>query len=177
MSFVADGVVPQSPDDAELEAWLAANVSDYQIPAIYTLQQVYIDPQRHADDWNGFVASIQASLDDGADAKLLGDSTLLPAEITSSSSVELTRVFGTEFASALTEMSVGDWQGPVKSGYGLHFVKIDERVEARKPDLEDVRAAVHRDLLSDKSQKINEAFYAALRERYTVRIESIEQDD
>ena len=177
MSFVADGVVPQSPDDAELEAWLAANVSDYQIPAIYTLQQVYIDPQRHTDDWNGFVASIQASLDDGADAKLLGDSTLLPAEITSSSSVELTRVFGTEFVSAVTEMSVGDWQGPVKSGYGLHFVKIDERVEARRPDLEDVRAAVQRDLLSDTSQKINEAFYAALRERYTVRIESIEQDD
>ena len=44
-------------------------------------------------------------------------------------------------------------------------------------DIEDVRAAVQRDLLSDTSQKINEAFYAALRERYTVRIESIEQDD
>ena len=177
MSFVADGVVPDSPEEAELEAWLAANVEDYEIPAVYTLQQVYIDPQRHADELDVFVSSVRTSLDAGADAKLLGDSTLLPAEITSSSSVELTRVFGTAFSDGLKGVSVGDWQGPVRSGYGLHFVKIDGLVAARKPDLEEVRAAVERDVLSDQSQKINDAFYAALRERYTVRIESIEQDD
>jgi hypothetical protein len=177
MSFVADGAVPDSPEEAELEAWLVANVEDYEIPAVYTLQQVYIDPQRHADELDIFVSSVRTSLDDGADAKLLGDSTLLPAEITSSSSVELTRVFGTEFSDGLKGVSVGDWQGPVRSGYGLHFVKIDGLVAARKPDLEEVRAAVARDVLSYQSQKINDAFYAALRERYTVRIESIEQDD
>ncbi len=177
MTFVADGMVPNSPSDEELEVWLAANVSDYEIPAVYTLQQVYIDPQRHADDLDIFAKSIQASLDDSADAKSLGDSTLLPAEMTSSSSVELARVFGAEFVSALTDMSVGDWQGPVRSGYGLHFVRIDEHIAAREPVLDEVRAAVVRDVLSDKSQKISEAFYAALSERYTVRIESVEQDD
>jgi hypothetical protein len=177
MTFVADGMVPNSPSDEELEVWLAANVSDYEIPAVYTLQQVYIDPQRHSDDLDVFAKSIQASLDNGADAKSLGDSTLLPAEMTSSSSVELARVFGAEFVSALTEMSVGDWQGPVRSGYGLHFVRIDEHIAAREPVLDEVRAAVVRDVLSDKSQKISEAFYAALSERYTVRIESVEQDD
>jgi hypothetical protein len=177
MTFVADGMVPNSPSDEELEVWLAANVSDYEIPAVYTLQQVYIDPQRHSDDLDVFAASIQASLDNSAEAKSLGDSTLLPAEMTSSSSVELARVFGAEFVSALTEMSVGDWQGPVRSGYGLHFVRIDEHIAAREPVLDEVRAAVVRDVLSDKSQKISEAFYAALSERYTVRIESVEQDD
>jgi hypothetical protein len=177
MSFVADGMVPDSPDDAELETWLSANASDYQIPAVYTLQQVYIDPQRHIDNFDAFANSTKASLDDGADAKVLGDSTLLPAEIMSSSSVELARVFGTEFVNALTELSVGDWQGPIRSGYGLHFVKIDEYLPAREPKLEEVRSAVERDLLSDKSQKIGEAFYTALRARYTVRIESPELDD
>lgn len=177
MSFVADGMVPSSPDEAELKAWLAANVSDYQIPAVYTLQQVYIDPQRHSDDINAFIDNIRTNLGEGADAKLLGDSTLLPAEIRSSSSVELTRVFGTEFVVALAEIAVGDWQGPLRSGYGLHFVKIDEHIAAREPDLEEVRAAVVRDVLSDKSQKINETFFAALRERYTVRIVPALQDD
>ena len=177
MSFVADGIVPDSPEEADLETWLAANVEDYMVPALFTLQQVYIDPQRHADDFDAFVSSIRTDLDDGADAKSLGDSTLLPTALTSSSSVELARVFGSVFVEALAEISVGDWQGPVRSGYGLHFVKIDEHTAARAPDLEEVRAAVERDVLSDQSQKINEAFYAALRERYTVRIESVEQDD
>jgi hypothetical protein len=177
MTFIADGMVPDAPGDEELEDWLAANVSDYEIPAVYTLQQVYIDPQRHSDDLDVVANSIQGSLDDGADAILLGDSTLLPAEITSSSSAELARVFGAEFVSALAEMPVGGWQWPVRSGYGLHFVKIDEHIAAREPVLDEVRAAVVRDVLSDKSQKISEAFYAALRESYTVRIESVEQDD
>lgn len=177
MSFVADGIVPEAPDDAELEAWLAANISDYQIPAIYSLQQVYIDPQRHSDDLEDFVSSIAASLAKGADPRSLGDSTLLLAAVSSSSSVELARAFGTEFVSALAEVTVGDWQGPIKSGYGLHLVKITEYIPARSPDLEDVRAAVERDLLSDQSKKIGETFYAALRERYTVRVESTEQDD
>ena len=177
MTFIADGMVPNSPGDEELEEWLAVNLSDYQIPAVYTLQQVYIDPQRHIDDLDFFINSIQASLEDGADANLLGDSTLLPAEIRSSSSVELARIFGAEFVSALTETSVGGWQGPLRSGYGLHLVRIDEHIEAREPILDEVRAAIVRDVLSDKSQKISEAFYAALRERYTVRIESVEQDD
>ena len=177
MSFVADGVVPDSPEEAELETWLAANVEDYMVPAFFTLQQVYIDPQRHADDLDAFVNSILSSLDAGADARSLGDSTLLPAELMSSSSVELTRVFGSDFAAALAETPVGDWQGPIRSGYGLHFVKIAEHIATREPQLEEVRAAVERDLLSEQSQKINEAFYAALLERYTVRIESVEQDD
>jgi parvulin-like peptidyl-prolyl isomerase len=108
---------------------------------------------------------------------LLGDSTLLPAEIRSSSSFELARIFGAEFVSALTETSVGGWQGPLRSGYGLHLVRIDEHIAAREPVLDEVRAAIVRDVLSDRSQKIGEAFYAALRERYTVRIESVEQND
>ncbi len=177
MSFVADGMVPEAPDDSALEAWLQANIDDYQIPTEYSLRQVYIDPQRHTDDFDVFANSIKKDLLDGADAKSLGDSTLLPAEISSSSSVELNRVFGSEFVIALAELSVGDWQGPIRSGYGLHFVKIDGYVAARKPQLEEVRAAVTRDLLSDKSQNIGEAFYTALRERYTVHIESPAQDD
>ena len=75
------------------------------------------------------------------------------------------------------ETSVGDWQGPVRSGYGLHFVRIDEYIAAREPVLDEVRAAVVRDVLSDQSQRIGEAFYAALLERYTVRIELLEQDE
>ena len=177
MSFVADGIVPDSPDDAELEAWLAANADAYQVPAVYTLQQVYIDPQRHAGDLDEYLLSVQTSLGENADVTMLGDSTLLPAQIDSSSTIELARVFGEVFVNALTQLSGSDWHGPVRSGYGLHFVRIEDYLAARTPNLEEVRAALERDVLSDKSEKIAEAFYTALSERYTIRIETIEQDD
>ena len=177
MTFVADGVVPDTPDDAELQAWLAANADTYQVPAIYSLQQVYIDPQRHAADLEDYVFSVQTSLAENSDISMLGDSTLLPTEIDSTSTIELARVFGEVFVSALPKLSGGDWQGPLRSGYGLHFVKIEEFTAARAPDLGEVRAAVERDVLSDKSEKIGEAFYTALRDNYTIRIETAEQDD
>jgi hypothetical protein len=177
MSFVADGMAPENPDDSELEAWLQANIDDYQIPAEYTLQQVYIDPQRHRDDLDAVLGSMHARLSGGDASETEGDFTSLPGEITSESSLNIVRVFGTEFVSALADLAIGNWQGPIKSGYGLHFVMISEYIPARDPQLEEVRSALQRDLSNDQSKKINQAFYAALRERYTIRIEPREIDD
>jgi len=177
MSFVAGGLVPQAPDDAELEAWLQANIGDYRVPAEYALQQIYIDPQKHTGDLDALVSDFRARLKNEDEAPPPGDSTLLPFALTNTSSVELARIFGTQFVRALSELSVGSWQGPVSSGFGLHFVKIDQHIPARDPELEEVRAAVERDVLSNNSKLINEAFYATLRSRYSVRIESSEFND
>lgn len=174
MSFVADGMVPRTPTDEELNAWLRQNIGDYQIPARYTFRQVYIDPQRHSDDLDAVTADIGDALLDGVDPGSLGDASLLIDTVSDAATDDVIRVFGTEFADALREVTVGSWQGPIRSGYGLHFVWVDAFEPSRDPMLDDVRAAVERDLLSDRSREINEAFYDALRERYTVRIERSE---
>ncbi len=177
MSFVADGMVPEAPDDSALEAWLQANIDDYQIPTEYSLRQVYIDPQRHTDDLDAALRKMLALLSSNDASKANGDLTSLPDKFESASSVEIGRVFGTAFVSGLEQISVGSWQGPIRSGYGLHFVNISEYIPARDPQLEEVRSALERDLLNDQSKKIDEAFYAALREPYSIRIESGEFDD
>ena len=45
---------------------------------------------------------------------------------------------------ALYQITPGQWQGPVPSGYGVHLVYVSERTEGRRPDLADVREAVRR---------------------------------
>ncbi len=177
MTFVADGLVPATPTDSELEEWLQANIDDYQIPANFSFKQVFIDPQRHKGDLDDVLGAIQAALNGGDAENVQGDSTLLLNNMTSASSHEIARVFGTDFVDKLGTMTVGLWEGPIRSGYGLHFVKIDEHTPVRRPTLKQVRSAVERDVLSDRSQQISEAFYMSLRERYTVRIESPEVDD
>jgi hypothetical protein len=174
MSFIADGMVPQTPTDEELDAWLRENIDDYQIPARYTFRQVYIDPQRHPDDLDAVMKDTEDALLEGVDPVSLGDASLLIDTVSDAAADDVIRVFGTEFADALREVTVGSWQGPIRSGYGLHFVLLGAFEPSRDPMLDDVRAAVERDLLSDKSREINEAFYEALRERYTVRIEQSE---
>ena len=177
MSFVADGMVPDKPSDAELEQWLQDNLAEYQIPATYSLQQVYIDPQRHADDLDSFLKETLEALQRGNDPESLGDSSLLLAAVEAASSHDVARIFGSVFVEGLAEIAPGEWSGPVESGYGLHYVKISAHTPARSPQLDEVRAAVERDLLNDRMSQINESFYAALRERYTVRMEVQQPND
>ena len=177
MSFIADGMVPETPDEAAMNAWLQENIEDYEIPARFAFRQVYIDPQRHPEGLDQFLQDTLASLEQGVDPKALGDSTLLLSEFSSVSSTDVSRNFGAQFTTALEQTPLDSWQGPVRSGYGLHFVYIEEYLPAREPTLDEVRSSVLRDVLSDQSRQINEAFYDALRERYVVRFEETESSN
>ena len=172
MSFIADGMVPDAPDETAMQQWLQENIEDYEIPARFAFKQVYIDPQRHPNNLDDVLQTTKAGLDAGADPKSFGDSTLLLREFSSISSDDVARNFGSEFAAALEQVPTGSWQGPVRSGYGLHYVFVAENIPARDPILDEVRDAVERDLLSEQTRQINETFYSALRERYVVRIEA-----
>ena len=84
---------------------------------------------------------------------------------------EIGRLFGAIFAENLATLEVGSWQGPVRSGYGLHLVRIDERVDGRSASLDEVRDEVRRDFMSERRNESNDSLMRQLRERYTVIVE------
>lgn len=172
MSFIADGLAPAVPDETELGLWFVANRDDYKISPVLTFRQVYFDPSRHADQLDRVLDDARAALATGDESNLPGDATMLPESLELAPTTEIARLFGKDFAIALEDMEVGEWQGPVRSGYGLHYVQVEERIEGRAPTLDEVRPAVERDFLGQKSREINEAFYESLRERYTLRVEA-----
>jgi predicted acetyltransferase len=53
----------------------------------------------------------------------------------------------------------------------LHLVIINQRTEARLPALAEVRDSVLYEVLAERRQQANQAFYKALRERYQVIVE------
>lgn len=61
--------------------------------------------------------------------------------------------------------------GPVKSGFGLHLVFVNNRVDSKLPDLNDIKETLKRDWLFEKQKKLKDMAYAKLRQRYTVIIE------
>jgi parvulin-like peptidyl-prolyl isomerase len=58
----------------------------------------------------------------------------------------------------------------VKSAYGVHLVRILDRLPARMPPLEEVRDAVHRDWKAAKALEIRELHFNRLRERFVVEV-------
>ena len=169
MSFIADGLVPDVPTDAELQSWLLSRADEYRVPPSFSLRQVYIDPQRHAGELEAVIASTRKALADVSSEVLAGDPTMLPRSTENANQRDIERAFGSEFADAILGVEVGSWQGPIRSSFGLHFVDISEYIPARDPSLEEVRSAVERDFLNSRSLEISDAFYQALLQRYTVR--------
>ena len=169
MSFISDGLLSVTPEEAELQAWLDDNVDAYRIPARYTLRQVFIDPEQHGDQIDAAAGAAIAALIRG-DSDEIGDATLLPAALADASSTEIERTFGSEFAQALERLPAGVWSGPVASAFGLHIVIIESKEAARVPSLDEVRVAVERDATRAKLDEVNEQIYDALRQKYPVRI-------
>ena len=58
------------------------------------------------------------------------------------------------------------------SAYGVHLVRVNERIEARDPPFEEVREAARREWLHARKVAANDAFYERLRSRYVIKVEA-----
>jgi hypothetical protein len=170
LEFIADDGVTTPPTAAELQAWLDAHPDKYLIEPRYTLRQIYFDVGRHGEKLNADVTAVRRALDAGQTPT--GDPTLLPTALEKAGASEVTRVFGKEFADALTALPVGAWHGPLRSGFGVHLVRLISSEAGRRATLDEMHAQVERDLLHDRTAQNNAAHYEKLRARYTVRIDS-----
>ena len=73
-------------------------------------------------------------------------------------------------------LSPGSWHGPVKSGYGLHAVYVQERSEARLPAFDEIRARIEVDWIGERQRVNTQKAYQELRSQYRVLVEGLPYD-
>ena len=78
--------------------------------------------------------------------------------------------FGARFTTTLDALAPGAWEGPIKSGYGVHLVRLVRRDAARAATLREVRQDVRREWMHAQREAANASYYASLRKRYDVRV-------
>jgi hypothetical protein len=171
VAFVSeDRAVPAQAPRAELEDFFAAHAERYRRPARISLRQVpFTNPDAEA--------SAIAALDrlpelDEAELAAIGDASMLPRRIASWTRREVAAEFGRGFLDGLDTTAVGRWQGPIRSAFGFHAVRLDAFEPERAATLESASREVERDWLDARRREANEAFYAELLERYRVRIDA-----
>lgn len=168
LEFIVDSATPEAPTTQDLQRWLDDHSAAYRIEARYSLRQIYFDPTQHGDRLEADVAAVQRAL--AAGRTVSGDATMLPPRL-EASAVDVVRSFGNDFEAALRALPVGGWQGPVRSGFGVHLVELTARESERVATLGEVREAVERDLLHERTREATDAFYQRLRANYAVRVE------
>jgi hypothetical protein len=178
LEFVSDDSVAQSePTDADLNAYLQTHPESFRVEPRFTFSQVYLNPAVHRDHLARDIARLLARLKDGGDkveGSALGDSTLLAHTFHAVPAGEITKQFGEEFAATLGRLPLGEWQGPIESGYGVHLVLVGKRTEGHLSELADVRDAVRREWANARRLDGNALFYRELLARYTVKFEGLE---
>jgi len=175
MEFLTDDIAALAePTDDELSAYLKAHADAFRVQRQFTFSHVYLNPERRGEnlgrDTEQLLAQLQQS---GAqvDFSERGDPFLLEHKFQSVLASEAAKLFGEKFAAKLGELSPGQWNGPVESGYGVHLVWVSERTEGRVPALAEVRDTVRREWANTRRLESNERFYHELLKRYVVTIE------
>ena len=113
------------------------------------------------------------AIDDAGD---LGDDFMLQNYYPEKDQVEIQKYFGSGFGKSLVELSIGQWHGPIQSGYGAHLVYVSNISEPATPVFDEVRERVEQDWKMEKGEELNDRFYANLRKQYTVVIEGSEDE-
>jgi len=164
---------PESPSDAELQAYLDANGDRFRTDERLSFTQVYLNEdageksQKRAE---ALLQQLTGHPPSDAEVAQLGDATLLPAAMQHAAGRDIGSVFGKGLVEALSAAPAGRWSGPYASSYGQHLVYVSERQPAREPQLSEVRAEVEREWLAERQRENNQRFYQGLRDRYTVEV-------
>ena len=181
LEFLAKDLVALTPPtEDELQVYFAEHKDRYQDPTRYTFTQVFIDPDKRGDATLADAEKIKATLiakgDAIEDPGALGDDFMLQNYYPEKDQIEIQKYFGSGFFESLVELSPGQWHGPVLSGYGVHLVYVSSISEPPPPVFAEVRERVTQDWKTDRSEELNEQFYANLRDSYTIVIEEPEAD-
>ena len=175
LEFISDSAASQTePTDEQLQRYLLSHPDRFRAERRFTFHHVFVDPQKHAQtlstDINRLMTQLRLS-GGNADLSSMGDAFLLEQNFEAVSASEVTKQFGEKFAVKLGELPIGEWSGPIASGYGVHLVLVTERKDGGEPSLAEVRDAVKREWINKQRLDTTEKFYQALLSRYTIRIE------
>ncbi len=169
MEFLTDtSVYLQEPTAGELTDYFATHKQSYQGAPLLAFEQIYLGnfPSREK------VLQSLEKLRKGPliEISTLGKQTLLPAQLNLSEPGAIDSIFGEGFYSLAAALVPGQWDGPVRSAYGVHLVRTLDGKPGHTPPLKEIRDTVVKDWKAAKAEENREADYARRKTRYRIEI-------
>ncbi|NOQ63359.1 MAG: peptidyl-prolyl cis-trans isomerase [Methyloprofundus sp.] len=172
MEFISEDIARLDPaTEQELQAFLSAHPETYRLDSRFSFQQIYINSNQRGATAQADALALLAKLKIAElDISQLGDSLMVKQSFSNETEREIKRILGSQFLLGLQTMPIGSWQAPIKSGFGLHLVRIENYIAGAVPELKQVRDLVVRDWEVEKRKRTNEEFYNSMRENYKVSV-------
>jgi len=162
------------PSESDLADYLTNHRKQFEIPSRISFVQLYLSTDKRGagveDDANRLLTKLEKAGTD-VDITKFGDSFMFGQIHEQATEFDVARLFGKDFASKIFSLPVDRWLGPVRSGYGLHLLHIDNKIAASQPELATVRDKVRNEWMDKQRRKVDKAFYTSLRQRYEIIVE------
>jgi hypothetical protein len=172
MEFIFEDISALAePKDEDLQIFLKKHSERYLVDPRVSFKHVYVNADKRGRNAELDARQILAQLNEGVDPNTVGDIFLLEGEISLAPLWDIKKQFGETFAQGIGGLKPGRWEGPLRSGFGLHLVLVTKRLGGRLPELNEVREKVKQDWAVERQKELKDAAYARLRERYTVVVE------
>jgi parvulin-like peptidyl-prolyl isomerase len=173
LNFIIEGTAHVAEaSERDLQDFYASHAAQFRNEVRISFTQVYFSPARRADveaDARAGLAKLVAqgmSEPDGT----MGDSFLLGSDFDQTEQV-VSNAFGQDFAHVVFALVPGTWNGPIRSGYGVHLVHISALQPSQLRPFAQVRSQVLEAWRGQQEKAIKEAYLARLRKKYDVVIE------
>jgi len=163
------------PSDEEVQAYFTLRQERYRVPGEISFLQVYFSPDARGES-AGLDAA--ATLDrirqvDPGPAELVswGDPIMLDTSYAGLTEQQVKSLFGDDFAAAVFALEVGSWQGPVRSGYGFHLVRVTRREDSYIPDWTAARQQVLTDMAYEANNAAKDQLFQEIAQSYQVLLD------
>jgi hypothetical protein len=166
---------PSEPGDEELREWFAENTARFGQPDLYSVEQVFFDPEKREDVVLDDARTALGRLNDldevPEDFATYGDRAMQQSYLPQYSELELRRLFGAQLVDEIVKLEPGAWHGPLMSGYGAHIVRVVDILRTPTPAFEEVRGQVAEQWMAERINVMSERYIDELISRYDVVIE------
>lgn len=174
MRFIIEDVdTPELPDDAALKAWFDNNLDKFSASETRSFSHIFFSPSAHGEDTETLALKALAQIRSNnppPDWVTLGDPFMLKRKLKGASQAEVARAFGSGFSAGVFNTESMDWQGPMKSAFGLHLIKLDKITPETIPHFENVRSMAEKTWYEDAQRAANKAALKNVIEKYQVNV-------
>ena len=168
-------ITPEEPSEEEMRAWFKENEEKFKQPDLYSLFQVYFNPDKRGaatlDDTKAALAKLESFEEVPVDFASYGDRLLSQSYYSSQTEVQLSKAFGSGFVDQVIKLEPGAWHGPVLSGYGTHLVYVAEVTRASAPDFSAFAEQAKEAWKAEKVKELSERFIENLIADYEITVE------
>jgi len=177
MDFIMQGFAPidQPVESAEMDAYFAANKTQYQIDAEASFTHIFFNKEkRGAEQAYSAAAALIPQLNSDAvpfeSAGDYGDRFYFLRNYVKRSKKLITDHFGSEMMVQIFEnRPSAQWIGPFTSQYGTHLLLLREITPPRTPALAEVADQVLADVRRERLDKARTVAIKKLTEKYTLQ--------